>query len=349
MIRGIQIPTGGASIDDYAAPPISSYQASVYLAALNAIKILAQALDETALYTSAHQQFEKTRRDFVKYLWNGRFFSYGCDADGGNERTEQMFTGQLVGQFLNRWLHWPDLVPFNMAKASAEAQVKTAVASWPEHYAPKVFDLASQTGIDHPGSRCWPFYLEAGTAMLAFQAGRIEDCHRIMASIQNVHATRGYSWAQNLWNPGELAYMSAPVSWFMTDLLVSGGLDKGAKTLFLSPVLDQRYPKTLLPFYFPGFWGEIDCAQDTKQMTLRILECFDPDIEIRRIAAEKPGQATGDRQYIDLPAFRIRKGLEIDLSQHWDRLAFYPTLPCILDDPGRVLLESIPNPYRARR
>ena len=346
MISEIQIPHGGASIDDYPDPQIFSYQASVYLATLNAVKIIAKALDDEELHDKADDQFKKTSRDFVKYLWNGQFFSYGCDPDGSNERDRMMFTGQLTGQFINKCLHWPDTVPFEMVEASAVAQLKTSVASWPEHYAPKVFDLDSFSSIDRLGTHCWPFYLEAGTGMLAFQAGYIQDCYEIMADIQDAHAKRGYSWSQNLWVLSELVYMSSPVSWFITDIMSSGGLDVGAETLYISPILDKQYVRHLLPMYFPGFWAEIYCDQESKSMTLKILECFDHDIAISRLGVDKPGKASSEIQFINVEPFKIKKGLQIDLSEHWDELVVYPQQPCILADPGRVLLRTVENPYR---
>jgi len=209
MISEIQIPHGLASIDDYPDPKIFSYQASVYLAALNAVKIIAKAVDNDELCNRADEQFEKTSRAFVKYLWNGQFFSYGCDPDGSNAQDKIMFTGQLVGQFINGYLHWQDIVPFEMVKAAVAAQLKTSVANWPEHYAPKLFDLDSFSSIDQPGTHCWPFYLEAGTGMLAFQAGYIQDCFELMRDIQDAHANHGYSWSQNLWSLGELASLAS--------------------------------------------------------------------------------------------------------------------------------------------
>lgn len=346
MISDIQIPHGGASIDDYPEPKIFSYQASVYLAALNAVKIIAKAIDNDELYNRADNQFKETSRDFVKYLWNGRFFSYGCDLDGSNEQDKIMFTGQLVGQFINSYLHWQDIVPFEMVKASVEAQFKTSVANWPEHYAPKVFDLDSFSSIDQPGTHCWPFYLEAGTGMLAFQAGYIQDCYEIMRDIQDVHAKHGYSWSQNLWSLGELAYMSSPVSWFITDLMVSGGLDVGAETLFIAPMLDKPYVKTLLPMYFPGFWVEVYCDQESKKMMLTVLECFDHNITISRLGVHKPAMASSEIKFINIKPFKIQKGLQIDLSEYWEELVIYPEQPCILADPGRMLLRTIENPYR---
>ena len=167
-----------------------------------------------------------------------------------------------------------------------------------------------------------------------------------MASIQDVHARRGFSWSQNLWVPAELAYMSSPVSWFITDMLVSGGLDVGAETLSIAPVLDRRYTRILLPMYFPGFWAELYCNQEGHRMMLTILECFDPDITISRLGVDRPGQASSEIQFIIVEPFKIKKELEIDFSEHWDELVVYAEQPCVLDDPGRVLLRTIENPYR---
>ena len=81
-------------------------------------------------------------------------------------------------------------------------------------------------------------------------------------------------------------------------------------------------------------------------MMLTILGCFDFDVTISRLGVDKPGHPSSEMQFMIVEPFKIKKELEIDFSEHWDELVVYAEQPCILDDPGGVLLRTIENPYR---
>lgn len=110
-----------------------------------------------------------------------------------------------------------------MTRASVVSQFKISLSKTPDYYANKVWDIGRGHGIDNRGSQCWPFYLESYTAYAAMQAGYYDDALEIMRHIQLVNLRRGWSWCQNLWNPAELTYMTAPVAWFSTDVLAGAG------------------------------------------------------------------------------------------------------------------------------
>lgn len=41
----------------------------------------------------------------------------------------------------------------------------------------------------------------------------------ILKHIQLVHLRQGWTWTQNLWNPSDITYMTAPVTRFSPDVL----------------------------------------------------------------------------------------------------------------------------------
>lgn len=119
------------------------------------------------------------------------------------------------------------------------AQLKTNICKSPDYYAPKVWLIDAGKAMNDPrrpsdpnaDSTCWPFYLESYTAMSAIQAGSVDDGLEIMRHIQLLHLRNGWTWSQNLWRPGELTYVTAPVTWFITDVLAGSGLDVPNQTL----------------------------------------------------------------------------------------------------------------------
>ncbi|MBN1902614.1 hypothetical protein JW926_14915 [Candidatus Sumerlaeota bacterium] len=317
----IQIPVGDTTYDDYPHPPIYSYTAGMYLATLNAGKEIGSALNDPKMAKDCKEQFEKTRSDFIRRLWNGRFFSYGCEMDGTGRQDHRMFTGQIAGQFVSRLCHWGDVIPLDMARASLISQFKTSLASSPDFYANKVFDLNLMRGVDMPGSQCWPFYLESYTAMAALQAGYVDEGLDIMKNIQMVHLRSGWTWTQNLWNPGEMTYMTAPVTWFITDVIAGAGLDVNKGVLYLAPIVSRDADRIAYPIYYPGFWASLVCVVGNKDMKLRIIETFgDGKIIIRKIVCEPAGLPAENRSIIDIEPFVMERNAALDLSPYWDIL-----------------------------
>ncbi len=315
----IDIPVGKTTYDDYIHPPVYSYIAGVYLSALEAGKVLADCMDDDDFENKLQKQLEETRKDFIKYLWNGRFFSYGCDLDGSDEQDYRMFTGQLAGQFVSRYCGWGDVVPQKMARASVLSQFKTSVSSAPSYYAPKVYDLNLKRGIDKSGSQCWPFYLESYTAMLGIQNGYLEDGLAIMKNIQLVHLREGWTWTQNLWNPGEATYMSAPVTWFITDVLAGASFDGPEKLFRLAPVIRQDAEFVRYPLFYPRFWATLEIDMEKETVKLKIEKMYrSKPMKIFDIEVVPAGKPASEAIKIDVPNFKTYEGDVLDLSEHFD-------------------------------
>ena len=61
-----------------------------------------------------------------------------------------MFSGQLAGQFLSRYLGWGDVFPTADVKASVLAQLESNIAHSPDFYAPKVWSLKENKAMMDP-------------------------------------------------------------------------------------------------------------------------------------------------------------------------------------------------------
>jgi non-lysosomal glucosylceramidase len=319
---GREIPVGGQTYDDYRHPPIDSYVATMYLATLKAAAEIGEMAGDQQLVTESNEQYKKTLDDTIKSLWGGRFFAHGCEVDGSKKRDDIMFTGQLGGQFMSRYGGWGDVVPFDMVGASLVGQFKTSLSHTPDYYANKVWDINQKKGLDMEGSQCWPFYLESYTAMTAIQAGYLADGLDIMKHIQLVHMRKGWTWCQNLWNPGELCYMTAPVTWFVTDVLAGTNLDAANHTLYIAPVGPIDGAKLIVPVYFAEFWGTVTYEPARKRASLKITKTFGrKKLTISRLISEPAGVATAKHKVTQIPEFVVKKGATLDLSPYWDSIS----------------------------
>jgi len=310
------IPVGGQTYDDFPHPDISVYTATVYLAALRAGVVLGNALGDTALAHASEAQFQKTQAGLMHALWNGRFFAYGTDI-GGARRDDRLFSGQLAGEFVSRYAGWGDVLPFQEAKSSVDEQLHTSVIGTPDFYAPKVWDLEMQRGVDMPGSRTWPFYLESYTAMAAIQLGYVADGLDIMRHIQLVHLRNGWTWSQNLWNPAELTYVAAPVTWFAPEVLSNASLDLSQNRLTLGPVLLPGQTRTVIPLFFPRFWASLEYSPSESKALLHITRTFDEKpIVLKELVIEQIGKPASEATAVEIPPFTVRAGTTLDISNH---------------------------------
>lgn len=336
MPEGLNIPIGGTTYDDFTHPPVYSYGASIYLATLKAAQVVAHAMKDTVRENEYKEQFDKTQKDMIRLLWNGRFFSYGCELDGSGRKDNLLFTGQLGGQFVSRYCGWGDVIPMEMTKASLVSQFKISLSKTPDYYANKVWDITLNRGIDNRGSQCWPFYLESYTGYTAWQAGYCQDALDIMKHIQLVHLRQGWTWCQNLWNPAELSYMTAPVVWFSTDVLAGAGLNVPRQELRLAPVVEGK-EKVVLPLYYPTFWATLSLDPTRKKASLEITKTFgDNEVVLSKIVSIPNGVAAEHKREIVIPTFIVEKGKVLDLSLYWNQIVQQKTEKPILPHAEEV-------------
>lgn len=317
--EGSLIPVGKTTYDDYSHPPLYSYYAGVWLATLKAYEAFGEAVDDAAIVAESRELFARSREEAIRKLWNGRFFAYGCEPDGSKRLDCVLFTGQLAGQFLSRYCGWGDIYPMEMIKASLVSQFKISLSKTPDYYANKVWDINLNRGIDWPQSQCWPFYLESYTGLAGIQAGFCHDGMDILRHIQLVHLRQGWTWTQNLWNPSDITYMTAPVTWFSTDVLAGAGVNIPGRELRLSPVVNDE--KVVLPLFFPTFWATLTADPATRRLTLKVTRTFGQrPVVFDQVVAEPVGRAASERREVAIEPFEAVQGRVLDLSRHWDRI-----------------------------
>lgn len=336
MPTGVQIPVGPTTYDDFSHPPIYSYGASMYLASLRAAEVVATATNDEEWANECREQFKRSQQDMIRLLWNGRFFAYGCEIDGSGKKDNILFTGQLAGEFISRYCGWGDIFPLPLTQASLVSQFKISLSKTPDYYANKVWDMNLGKGIDQRGSQCWPFYLESYTGYPAIQSGFINDGLDVMKHIQLVHLRKGLTWSQNLWNPGNITYMTAPVTWFSTDVLMGAGVNIPKAELRLAPVLSDK-KTTSYPLYFPGFWAVVKIDGQHKTIKLEITKTFGKEPAIlKKLVIEPAGRSTDERKVFAIPEFKVTTGSVLDLSKWFDPLLSVKAESAVLSTADQV-------------
>jgi len=331
------IPEGSTTYDDFWHPPLYAYNASCWPAFLRAGSVLYRALGDEAKAAACEKDSTRAADDFVRALWNGKFFAYGAERDGSKREDDIMFSGQLAGQFLSRYCGWGDILPLHMVRKSLAAQMQTNVVNSPDDYAPKVWSISSNQAFHDPrrpedknnSSTCWPFYLESYTAMAAIQAGMVHDGLDIMRHIQLVNLRQGWAWSQNLWHPDELTYMTAPVTWFITDVLTGAALDIPTGELTLGPVALSSHD--VLPIFFPNFWAQLENDPGTGRLKLRVLKTFGArEVIIHRLKIQPNGTPTTLAKTIEIAPFTVKAGAMLDLDAYAAQLNAAQTVPPLL-------------------
>jgi uncharacterized protein (DUF608 family) len=327
--KRFDIITGATTYDDFWHPQIYAYNASTYPAFLKAGAVLMKAMGDIQGAFECENQAEIAAQDAIRALWNGQYFAYGSDLDGSNRRDDIMFSGQLAGQFLSRYCTWGDIFPMDVVRASVVSQLKTNIVHSPDFYAPKVWSIKDNRAMNDPqrpqdpnaDSTCWPFYLQSYTAMAAIQAGYVDDGLNIMRHIQLLNLRNGWTWSQNLWRPGELTYVTAPVTWFITDVLAGSGLDIPNHTLYLSPLMHHNEARAIYPLFFPRFWAILTADRKKRKLTLKITHVFDgSEIILSTIVSCPSGVPSSKCSTIHIPKFKVQKDAGLDVSEHWDML-----------------------------
>ncbi|MBQ9358687.1 MAG: carbohydrate-binding protein, partial [Abditibacteriota bacterium] len=328
--NALGFPDYNTTYDDYPHPKGFVYTAVLYPVMLEAARraaVLCGDGEGADKYAAMRQKaLEGAEALFTE---EGGYYAYGYDFGKDKPVAETIHTGALAGQFISRLLGWDNL-PYERAKSSLAFTLTTAIQNAPGYYSPKVYNLEQERYLDMEGSACWPFYQDSYVAMAAIQMGLVRDGLTLLKATQQVHADKGYLWTQSLWTPAFLTYMTAPVSWYVTQVLAGASVDVVSRTLTLGPA--RTAENTRLPLYFPDFWAELYINYPRGRAQLKITQS-------RRVHVfETLRIRTGDGQSetVTLPGpFRTEKGAMLDLTPWFGLLASCEGDPALLKPAAR--------------
>ena len=332
---GANIPQYGTTYDDASHPQLFIYAGTIYLSMLQAAEKVARIMQDTATADQYHEMFLATQADIQKLYvteGNGGYYAFGTDKDWSNRQEDIIFSGQLAGQFMSRYSGWGDILPHENTVNSMKKILTTSVQNANDYYAPKIYNWVTGQSLDGSGSRCWPFYLDSYTAMEAIQLGYLEDGLEIMEHTQLVHFRKGYTWTQNLWNPNYATYMTAPVVWFINDVLAGAAIDVNEKTLTLGPSAIPGEGKLVTPLYYPNFWANLVYDETNRTASLEIIKTFgEENITFEKLVGMPAGKPSDEAKTVNLSApFQVKEGAKLDLTPYFDTISGAETIEKVL-------------------
>ncbi len=337
---GTHYPCYNTTYDDFSHPAVMIYSGIVWLDMLEIAADWCEVCGDGAKadfyrgeYGYAYDDVALLYGEHEKELGCGPFYAYGCDREylssggaKGEIRSQMMFSGAVAGEFISRYSGRGDVIPFENYVSHLNAFLRTSVQNSGDYYAPKVFNIRTQQNMDAANSSCWPFYLDSYGAMAAIQAGYLEDGLEILLHTMLVDLRLGYEWTQDLWVRGYVTYMTAPVAWFINDVLAGSALDVPGKTLSFGPSCPASEgigtgDGLRVPLYYPKYWAELDYRPADGVFTYRITKTFYGDGEepltFDRVRAVPAGTAAEDAVTVSLSApFTVEEGAVLDLSAH---------------------------------
>ena len=307
--NSLGFPDYNTTYDDHPHPRGFVYTAVLYPVMLEAASRAAGFLGDTAYAEKYTSMREEALAGADRLFTEEGYYAYGYDFAKDLPVKNQIHTGALAGQFISRLLG-RDNLPYDKALSSLRHTLRTAIQKAPGYYSPKVYDTEEDKYMDMASSACWPFYQDSYVAMTAIQMGLAEDGLALLEATQKVHADKGYLWTQCLWNPGYLTYMTAPVSWYVTQVLAGAAPDVNGRVLTLGP--SKVGEVTRLPLYFPDFWAELEVDHRAKTASLLITRSRKAhSFDTLRIWPA----GTGEKTDAALPeTFVTKKGARLDLT-----------------------------------
>ncbi len=338
--EGAHIPSYYTTYDDYSHPDVLVYSGTVWLYMLElGVKWAVLLCDNEAAVKyeaeriEAHADLELYYGAWQQDLGFDSFYAYGSDGEflasngkQGMVENSIMFSGAMAGQFMSRMDGQGDKICFDKFISHMKTFLQTSVQGANDYMAAKIYNIRTSQSLDKLSSNCWPFYLESYGGMAAIQAGYLEDGLEILKHTSLVDLRLGYTWTRSLWTRAYVTYMTAPVSWMITDVLAGASVDVPTKSITLGPsaIASQGVgagERLCVPLYYPKYWAELNYDKSRGELTYKVTKTFyeagEKAIAIDTVFATPAGVTSGNTVKISLPDdFIIAEGAVLDLSAH---------------------------------
>ncbi len=234
-----------SSYDNFSMYGASSYVGSLWLAALQHARVIAEALDDheaAAHYQKWHTQALET---WEKLLWNGTHYRLFNDSRNGHGHDDGCLTDQLIGE----WLSHQSAVPFSIPADRRQAVVRYIYnvsyepgfglrnCSWVgDGY---LHDIPEHTWFDQANS-LWSGVELAFASFLTYE-GLTEEAFAIIRTVDARYRSVGRYFDHQEWGGHYYRPMS---SWAIINALA--GLSLHAGKITLAPRINQQQAKLFL-------------------------------------------------------------------------------------------------------
>jgi uncharacterized protein (DUF608 family) len=247
----------GPSVFDPKSTGVSSYNATVYLAALAAGRTMADQMTDRRFSAECSALGEAAKKSIVKSLWNGRYLR-----EISIPTSERSALGQLAGQWMADSMGAGDLLPTDVITKSLENLLTLNDKASP--LIPALF--AEPDGRPSNATQSWPSYCAPYLAALLTRHGQADAGLAIMKKLHHVSVDILASpWGAPLavdaatGKPiGNGRHMVSTASWSYFDAVLGFGLDVPKGRLTLSPKLPSTWKELSAPAFGPNLEGWLE-------------------------------------------------------------------------------------------
>jgi len=297
--------------DDWAFYGANSYASSLYIAAMLAYSVMADAMNDPADAEKYRSLQPSAARSFEKKLWDedsGYYRLYNDTAipDGGDH--PPINSGSHDGQLAGQW--YADFLA--LGKMFPQAHIDSAI-KYIGNLNQKEFGVAKGlmpdgSPVPNPPSENWwsesengwPHYETCHYASLAIMNGFADaGLDSVSRVYKNLHETYGLPWNQPLrWDLtkngtygwGADRYMTSPGVWHVLLALEGFNISIPDQKLWLRPQLPSKMDSLSAPLVTPDTWGWVDFIESLRKdyYSQKTSIKFDSPITVREIVLKAP-------------------------------------------------------------
>jgi len=285
------VPEGGTTYDVWDFPGTFIYSATVYLAALSAMIDLAKEVGpgEEDVYK---ERLARCKDRIDKALWKE---GPGCYRSTPEKDT--IFTAALAGDWAARYSGLPPVLEPDRASRHMELQYRVLIEGARQKAAakgkfPRPWSEAATDGKEKKnvlGLFQGNIHLVYIWQVLSYQAmehiylGQTEKGLDVMKTVYDRIYKKGHAWGAGLMGDPDSVYMTHPVIWAVFNALTGAALDVPRKTLTLGPRLLPGQERTVMPFFFPGFWAMLEHEGESGRTNIKVKKHFGTPVVVERI------------------------------------------------------------------
>lgn len=335
---------GSCSYDSDAYPyyGVSSYVASVQVAALAAAQMLAREVGDEAWAAQLGQWCTRVAESVEARLWtdeDGGYFRAWIDPHHEAWRQTRRSHGPLsagctVSQLAGHWF----LRHMGLGGCFDPGRVRRALSAISRHnVAPVRYCPADEWQPDGTRSQGWPYYTLVYFAGSALYEGLGEKAWEAVRRIRDAKYEADRSpWDAGLtWGGEENGqmrwgrwYMSNPASWWLLPALGGAVWDAPRERLVTRPGLSDPAELVRLPLFYPGFWLQLNASPERTALhvgqvdgpglriaTWEVRAYADPVVRLN--GARAPCAVVGSKDGMQIrfePGIVLREGDRLEVS-----------------------------------
>lgn len=275
---GDGVPEGGTTWDVEFYNGLFIYTGTVWLATLRVMDKVGELLGDETLRQDARKRFERARKIVVQGLWNGSYFNK-VKEPGTGAVSDEIFAGQLAGEWVVRLLGLESILPEEMVRAALQTIYRTngnrSLYKLPPNQVKREGTLVERDYSEHS----WPQYYMAFVDCLALYMGMeeaaMDSLHHFDHVVCDIAKT---PWSTTLWYDSRTGlpawdkvdrYMNCPAVWFVLNALSGFHPDAWHHTITLGPAVTSSR-KCRYPLLSSSYWAYMDVWSAGESQYLQI-------------------------------------------------------------------------------